>query len=103
MGGHQEGLDGEQQVALGEVCWGSRGRRHQPEDVVRVDLGAHQVGGHDLLGVELLEEAAHQQRLARPDLAGDDDEAFVLMQPVFEIGHGAAVAATAVRKRKDPD
>ena len=98
-GGHQEGLDGEQQIALGQVLAGDpEGGRHQPEDVARVDLGAHQVGGDDLLGVELFEEATDQQGLPCPDLAGDDDEAFVLMQPVFEIGHGTAMAATAVEK-----
>jgi hypothetical protein len=43
----------------------------------------------------LLEQAAHDRSLARPDLAGDDDEPLVLVQTVLEVGEGSLVAPAA--------
>ena len=41
--------------------------------------------------VELLEQAAHDRRLAGADLAGDDDEALALVQAVLQVRERALV------------
>ena len=51
------------------------------------------------VAVELLEQAAHDRRLAGADLAGDDDEAFALIDAVLQIGERALVAAAAEVER----
>ena len=51
-------------------------------------------------GSSLLEQAAHHRRLAGADLAGDDDEAFVLVQAVFEVRHRAPVLPAAEEERR---
>src|SRR2546430_11955199 len=45
-----------------------------------------------MLVVEPLEERAQQRRLAGADLAGQDDEALALADPVDELGQRLAVA-----------
>ena len=63
-------------------------RTHQTQGIVGIELGAHQLGGDELLLIEAFEHAADDRRLASPDFPGDDDEAFVLMHAVFEISGG---------------
>ena len=68
---------------------------HQAQQVVaghlRGDDARHDVGA----AVELRPELLDQRRLAGADLAGDDDEAFLLRQPVDQMRDRAAVAAGA--------
>jgi hypothetical protein len=42
-------------------------------------------------GIELLQQRLEQRRLARADLAGEDDEAFTLLDAVLELGEGFPV------------
>ena len=70
------------------------------QQVVRVELRAHELDGDDLGGVELLEEAPHDRRLAGADLAGDDDEPLALVEPVLEVRERALVAPAAVVERR---
>ena len=78
---------------------GADGAQH----VVGVELRADELRGDDLLAVELLEQAAHDRRLAGADLAGDDDEALALIEPVLEVGERALVPAAAEVERRDRD
>jgi len=82
--GHQIGLDRQQQAGLVEIAGRhAEGGGHHAQHVAGVDLGADDVGGDHALGVELLEQAAHDGRLAGTDLAGDDDETLALVQAVL--------------------
>ena len=66
-GRHQEGLEREQEIGLLEAArWNPEGSGNQSQDVVRIDLGAHELRGDDLRGVQLLEEAAHRVVLPAP-------------------------------------
>ncbi len=67
-------------------------RRHGAQQVVRVELRAHELDSDDLGGIELLQKAPHDRRLAGADLAGDDDEALALVEPVLEVRERALVA-----------
>ena len=58
-------------------------RADRAQHVVGVELRADELRGDDLVAVELLEQAAHDRRLAGADLAGDDDEAFALVEAVL--------------------
>ena len=97
----EEGLQRREQHRLVEPihrkpeCHGDRAQH-----VVGVELRADELRGDDLARIELLEQAAHDRRLAGADLAGDDDEAFALVQPVLEIGEGALVAPAAEVERR---
>src|SRR3546814_7192892 len=42
-------------------------------------------------GIDRIDQMADQRRLARADIAGDDDEALALRQAIAEIGHRLAV------------
>ncbi len=70
------------------------------QQVVGVELRAHELRRDDLRRIELLQQAADDRRLARADLAGDDDETLALVEPVLEIGERALVAAAAVVERR---
>ena len=101
-GRHQEGLEREQEIGLLEAArWNPEGSGNQSQDVVRIDLGAHELRGDDLRGVQLLEEAAHQGCLARTDLTGNDDEAFVLVKAIFQVGHCTAMPPAAEKRKQD--
>ena len=96
---HEVGLDRQQQAGLVEVAAGhAKSGGDHAQHVVGVDLGADDVGGDHAFGVELLKQAAHDGGLAGTDLAGDDDEAFALVQAVLEVGHRPPVAATTVEE-----
>ena len=91
----------EQQVRLLDVLRAQAERRcHQAQRVFRVELRADEVAGDHLLRVELVEQAAHDRGLAGADVAGDDDESFVLVQAVLEVGHGAPVLPAAEVERR---
>jgi len=45
------------------------------------ELCADELRGNKLVRVDLLEQAPHDRRLPRANLAGDDDEALTLIQP----------------------
>jgi hypothetical protein len=62
-------------------------------------MRTHDLCGNDLLRIELLEQAAHDRCLAGADFAGDNDEAFALIEPVLEIGKRALVPAAAEEER----
>src|SRR5215831_10403385 len=68
---------------------------HCAKHVVRIELSAHELGGHDLVAVQVFEEAANDGRLARADFAGNDDEAFTLVNAVLQIRVRALVPAAA--------
>ncbi len=92
----EEGLERKQQIRFFDVLRAQSERRcHETQRVFGVDLRADEVACDDLLRVELVEQAAHDRGLAGPHVAGDDDEPFILMQPVFEIRHGAPVLPAA--------
>ena len=61
--------------------------------------GHHFAHGH-AVAVELLLEMGHQRRLARTDLAGDDDEAFALVEAVPEIAQRLLVRDAFVIERR---
>ena len=69
------------------------------QHVVRVELGANELRRDDLFAVELLEQTAHDRRLAGTDLAGDDDETLALIEPVLQIRERALVPAAAEEER----
>ena len=75
-------------------------RSHGTQEVVRVELRAHELDSDDLGGIELLQEAPHDRRLAGADLAGDDDETLALVEPVLEVRERALVAPAAVVERR---
>jgi hypothetical protein len=76
---------------------GRQAERHgdRAQQVVGVELRAHELRGDEPRRIDLREEVAHQRRLPGADLAGDDDEALALVQPVLQVGEGALVAAAA--------
>jgi len=99
--GHQESFEREQQVRLLDVFRAQpERRRNEPQCIVGIHLRADQIAGHDLFRVELVEQAPHDRCLARADVAGYDDEAFVLVQAVLEVRHRAPVLATAEVERR---
>ena len=61
----------------------AEGRGDHAQRVLGIELRADELRGDDLARVELVEQAAHDRRLARADLAGDDDEALVLVQTPY--------------------
>jgi hypothetical protein len=61
------------------------------EQVTRFQLRANQLGRHDLLVVDVVEQGAHEGGLAGADVASDDDEAFSLVQAKFQVRQRAAV------------
>ncbi len=67
---------------------GGEGRSQQ---VAHFELGAHQLGGHHLLVVDVAEQRAHQRGLARADVARHDDEALGLVEAELQVGQGAVV------------
>ena len=68
------------------------------QHVVGVELGADELRRDELSRVELLEQAAHDRRLAGADLAGDDDEALALVEPVLA-GRRTRACARGCRSR----
>jgi hypothetical protein len=60
---------------------------HAAQRVVGVELGRHQLRGHQVVGLELAKQVAHQRGLAGADFAGDDDEALAERQAVIQIRH----------------
>jgi hypothetical protein len=72
----------------------AEGVRDQAQQVLTRDLRGHDARHAELVGIELAAHPLDQRGLARADLAGDDDEALALVQPVGEMGvralmHGA--------------
>ena len=61
--------------------------RDQPEHVVALDLGRDQADRVQPGAIDIGQQMRDQGRFARPDLAGDDDEALALGEAVAEIGH----------------
>ena len=70
------------------------------KNVVGVEMRADELCRHDLLAVELLQKTANDRRLAGADLAGNDDEALALIQPVLKISECALVPAAAEKERR---
>ena len=98
---HEERLEREQQVGLFDVLRAQAERRcHEAQRVFRVELRADEVAGDHLLRIELVEQAAHDRRLAGTHVAGDDDEPFVLVHAVLEIRHRAPVLPAAEEERR---
>jgi hypothetical protein len=62
-------------------------RGDHAQGILGVKLRADQLGGHHFLGIEIVEQAAHDRRLAGTHLAGNDDEAFVLIQAILQVSH----------------
>ena len=98
---HRNASSAEQQVGLVDVLRLQAERRgDEAQHVLGVELRADELRRDDLARVELVEQAAHDRRLAGADLAGDDDEAFVLVQPVLEVCDGAPVLPAAEVERR---
>ena len=97
----EEGLQRREQHGLVERLH-RQPERHgdRAQHVLGVELRADELRCDDLRWIELLEQAAHDRRLAGADIAGDDDEPFALVQTVLEIGEGALVAAAAEVERR---
>ena len=94
--GDKKGFQRHQQVGLGDILHAdAEGRTHHAQGVLGVELGAHQIGRGDEVGVHALQQAAHDGGLASADLASDDNEAFAAQQAVFQVGLGAAVLLAA--------
>ena len=68
------------------------------QQLVGLQLRGDQLRGDDMARIELLKKILHQGGFARPDAAGDDDEALALAQPVAQIGQRPRVNATAEEK-----
>ena len=66
--------------------------RRDPQEVLGLDLGRHDVGDGHVLAFQHGRERAHQHRLPGTDVPGDHDETFALLDPVEEVGHRSLVA-----------
>jgi len=60
-------------------------RRHHLEQVVPRQAGGHDMGGDDLVGIDGGDQALDQSGLARPDIAGDDDETLAPFQAIGQM------------------
>ena len=98
LGGLQPADDAAQHRGLVAVRGGAEGIRDQAQQVVARDLRRDDAGDDEALRVKLGAEPLDQRGLARADLAGDDDEAFLLRQPVHQVGIGAAVPRARVEQ-----
>ena len=72
--------------------------RNGTQEIVRIELSGHQLRSDELVGIDLLEQAAHQRGLSRPDFSGNDDEALALVHTVLKVGERAFVTPTAVKE-----
>ena len=70
--------------------------RDQTKHVVPFDLRAHDVDRREPGPINRGKQMANQRRLAGADIAGDDDEALTLRQPVAEIRHRLAMRPALV-------
>ena len=59
--------------------------RHQMDQFGTIEVAGNDLADGHLVGIDLLHEVGDHRRLARADLAGDDDEALALRHPVAEI------------------
>ena len=70
------------------------------QHVVGVELRADELRRDELVAVDVLEQVAHDRRLAGADFAGDDDEALALVEPILQVGERALVPAAAEVERR---
>ena len=93
---HEEGFQRHQQIGLARTLGAhAEGGGDHRKNVFGIELGADQVRRLHTLGVKAFQQVAHDGGLAGADIAGDDDEAFVLVHAVLEVGHGAAMLLAA--------
>ena len=88
----QEGLDRTQCARLvlsGDVE--TETLRDEMDKLRSVQIAGHDLADRHLLGIDLAHQVRDHRRLARSDLAGDDDEALALRHPVAEIAQRLAV------------
>ena len=64
---------------------------NKAQQIVALDLCRHQLDRGQPVRIDRVHQMADQRRLARADIAGDDDEAFALRQPIAKVGHRLAV------------
>src|SRR5689334_3776557 len=76
---------------LESECRGNHAQR-----VLRIQLRREKLTGDDVCLLEAVEQAAQDRRLASANLAGDDDEAFIAGDAVFEVGLRALVLLARV-------
>src|SRR5436190_4785482 len=72
---------------------------NRTQHVVRIELRADELRSDQLVTVDLLKKTADNCRLAGANLAGNDDEAFALVQAVLQVCERALVSATAEVER----
>ena len=68
---------------------------HHAQGVFGVQLRGNKVGGYDFVGVQAGEQATHNGSLAGPDLTSNDDETFISLHTVLEVGLGPPVLFAA--------
>ena len=74
--------------------------RDDVDDLLLVELAGDDLRHGQLLRVDRAHQVRDQRRLARADLAGDDDEAFALGEAVAEVGQRLAVRDAAEIERR---
>ena len=70
-------------------------RTHQAQRIFGTQLRAHQMGRHDGLRIQAVEQATHNRGLARPHLPRDHDKTFTTHDAVFQISTRALVLLAA--------
>ena len=82
----QERLDRTERAGLVLPCdVEAKALRHQMDQFGAIEVAGNDLANGHLVGIDLLHQVGDHRRLARPDLAGDDDEALALRHPVTEI------------------
>ena len=76
------------------------GCANQAQGVVRIQLCADQMSSNDLVRVETVEQSADNRRFAGANLAGNDDEPFVLVHAVFKVGSSTTMLLAREIKRR---
>src|SRR6185312_2810898 len=93
----QEGLERDQQLRLRHVLDAkAECGTHHAKRVFGIELSRDELADDDVAAAEAVEQTSQNRRLARADLAGDDDEALVAHHPVIEVGLGTLVLLAAV-------
>ena len=94
--GDEKHFQGHQQIGLRHVARShAESRTDHAQGVFGIQLGADQLGGHHLAGVQALEQAPNDRGLAGADFARDDDEALVAEHAVLEVSLGALMLLAA--------
>ena len=80
------------------LCRQAKRARHHAQRIVGTELRGHDVGGNKFALINLAEKLSNDCRLARANMAGDDNKTVPLVHAIGQISHRLFVAPARVVK-----